>query len=224
MLFYSNFNPDGIKSILARRMADKQSPKPVSVLFVCLGNICKPYSFLTSTCPSPTSIHNLTLSHLGRSTMSEGVFQSLTPSHPLVKTIDSCGTGAYHIGSSPDSRTMSTLKKNNITTYRHKARKFDPKKDFNDFEYILAMDDENLDDLQDLRKREVKKRGSEEGVGRVMLFGEFGKRDTLGNGRGKGEEVQDPYYGGGEGFDVAYEQAVRFTKGFLEQLEKGELS
>jgi low molecular weight phosphotyrosine protein phosphatase len=64
----------------------------VSVLFVCLGNIC-------------------------RSTMSEGVFQSLSKSDPykdLVDRIDSCGTAAYHAGDSPDRRTTATLKDHGI--------------------------------------------------------------------------------------------------------------
>jgi low molecular weight phosphotyrosine protein phosphatase len=78
------------------------------------------------------------------------------------------------------------------------------------------MDRENLADLRALREREVKRKGGEEGVGKVMLFGDFGGK--------KGEEVEDPYYGGNEGFEVAYEQAVRFSKGFLGALEKGELS
>ncbi|KAH7093782.1 low molecular weight phosphotyrosine protein phosphatase-like protein [Paraphoma chrysanthemicola] len=182
-------------------MGDKSSPKPVSVLFVCLGNIC-------------------------RSTMSEGVFQSITkpagkPSHPLIANIDSCGTGAYHIGNDPDSRTMSTLRANGITSYRHAARKFQPASDFANFEYILAMDDDNLEDLLRLRQREVKKQGSEEGVGKVMLFGDFGGKKRRG---GRGEEVDDPYYGGNDGFTIAYEQAVRFSKAFIEQLEAGELS
>lgn len=195
------------------------SPKPVSVLFVCLGNICA---------PRPTSIylhlptfHHSNIPPTGRSTMSEGVFGSLAPSHTLIQTIDSCGTGAYHIGSSPDRRTMSTLKKHNITSYKHKARKFDPKSDFDEFEYILAMDDENLEDLKALRAREIKRRGGEEGVGRVMLFGEFGGKMRRG---GKGEEVEDPYYGGDDGFEVAYEQAVRFSEDFLDKLETGKLS
>ncbi|KAF1917572.1 phosphotyrosine protein phosphatase I superfamily [Ampelomyces quisqualis] len=169
------------------------APAPVSVLFVCLGNIC-------------------------RSTMSEGVFRSLTPSHPLIATIDSCGTGAYHIGSPPDSRTLSTLKSHGITSYTHSARKFKPATDFAKFEYIFAMDDDNLSDLQRLREREVKRLGSEEGVGKVMLFGEFG-----GRGGKKGEEVDDPYYGGDEGFEKAFEQAVRFSRAFLEKLEAGEV-
>lgn len=153
--------------------------------------------------------------------MSEGVFTSLTrpphaPSHPLISAIDSCGTGAYHVGDSPDSRTMSTLKKHGITTYTHAARKFRPASDFDDFDYILAMDDDNLEDLLELRAKEVKRRGGEEGVGKVMLFGEFGGEKRRG---GRGEEVMDPYYGGKEGFEKAYEQAVRFSKAFLEELE-----
>jgi low molecular weight phosphotyrosine protein phosphatase len=158
--------------------------------------------------------------------MSEGVFQSITrpskaPAHPLISRIDSCGTGAYHIGSSPDSRTMATLKANGITTYRHSARKFQPSTDFAEFDYIFAMDDENLDNLERLRKVAVKKNGGEEGVGKVMLFGVFGGKMRKG---GRGEEVEDPYYGGDDGFETAYEQAVRFSRAFLEKLEKGELS
>ncbi|KAF1936870.1 phosphotyrosine protein phosphatases I [Clathrospora elynae] len=161
--------------------------------------------------------------------MAEGVFQSLTqPSssmpHPLISRIDSCGTGAYHIGSPPDSRTMATLAKNGITTYKHSARKFSPRTDFSEFDYILAMDDENLEDLERLREREVKRKGDGEGVGRVMLFGEFGGRRRKGNGKELGEEVEDPYYGGDGGFTVAYEQSVTFGKVFLERLERGELS
>ncbi|KZM18981.1 uncharacterized protein EKO05_0010338 [Ascochyta rabiei] len=182
-------------------MSDATSPKPVSVLFVCLGNIC-------------------------RSTMAEGVFQSLVSSSPastqrLVSSIDSCGTGAYHVGDSPDRRTMATLRQNGITTYRHAARKFDPSTDFEHFDYILAMDDENLADLVDLRRRAVKKAGGDEGLGKVMLFGEFGGAKRR---NGRGEEVADPYYGANDGFTTAYEQAVKFSQVFLERLEKGELS
>ena len=94
----------------------------LSVLFVCLGNIC-------------------------RSTMAEGVFQSLARKEPygdLVGRIDSCGTGefhntsslfsfanlthpgGYHIGEGPDDRTMSTLEDHGITDYVHHARKVRP--------------------------------------------------------------------------------------------------
>lgn len=88
------------------------------------------------------------------------------------------------------------------------------------------MDDANLRDLERLRDKEVKKRGGvEKGVGKVMLFGEFGKEDAKGKRmRKRAEEVEDPYYGGDEGFEKAYEQCVRFGKGFLGALERGEVS
>lgn len=76
-------------------------PESISVLFVCLGNIC-------------------------RSTMAEGVFQSITFKHPYqgrISKLDSCGTGAYHVGDDPDDRTMETLAKHGVTDYTHAARK-----------------------------------------------------------------------------------------------------
>jgi low molecular weight phosphotyrosine protein phosphatase len=75
--------------------------QPVSVLFVCLGNVC-------------------------RSTMAKGVLRSLTATGPhaaAVKAIDSCGTGAYHVGSAPDARTMDTLRRHGVADYEHTARK-----------------------------------------------------------------------------------------------------
>ncbi|KAF2732887.1 phosphotyrosine protein phosphatases I [Polyplosphaeria fusca] len=190
-------NNDGVSEIEGTVPAP--TPNPVSVLFVCLGNIC-------------------------RSPMAEGVFTSMAcpegKMHPLIASIDSCGTGAYHVGDGPDPRTMATLADNGITNYRHRARKFQTK-DFVGFDYILAMDDDNLDHLQRLRAREVKRLGDEEGVGKVMLFGDFGGKKRR---SGRGEEVQDPYYGGNDGFVVAYEQSVKFTKAFMQNLEEGLLS
>ena len=165
------------------------SPKKVSVLFVCLGNIC-------------------------RSTMAEGVFRSLTsfndPSaaHPLISRVDSCGTGAYHAGDNPDPRTMAVLKSHGITDYKHKARKVRVPQDFEEFDYVLAMDGMNVQDL----KAMVKRKGCDQGKAKMCLFGDFGGR--------KGEEVEDPYYGGGKGFEVAFEQLERFGRGLLEVIEK----
>jgi len=153
--------------------------------------------------------------------MAEGVFRSLTqPSHPLIQRIDSCGTGAYHVGSSPDTRTMSTLRSHGITSYTHAARQFSSERDFSAFDYILAMDRDNLAELAALRRRFVGREGAraDGGVGKVMLFGEF-----VGEGE-RVEEVQDPYYGGDDGFRTAYEQSVRFGGVFLEKLGRGELS
>lgn len=156
------------------------SPEPISILFVCLGNIC-------------------------RSTMAEGIFKSMVSKPPyqgLVKTVDSCGTGAYHTGSSPDSRTMSTLEDNGITDYDHAARKIH-NSDFQKFDYIFCMDRDNLHDVQRLH-------GSKTGKAKIMLFGEFA-------GKKRAEEVEDPYYGGRDGFELAYEQCTRLSKNFLKE-------
>lgn len=162
------------------------SDSKISVLFVCLGNIC-------------------------RSTMAEGVFRSLVKAPQYASKIDivnSCGTGAYHTGDDPDDRTMSTLKSHGITDYRHSARKVQSK-DFSTFDYIFAMDRSNLRDLKDLQERHG-------GKARVMLFGEFR------GGEGKvAEVVGDPYYGGIEGFETAYEQCLRFSKNFLKEVVDG---
>ena len=152
--------------------------------------------------------------------MAEAVFCHLTshPPHPLIGAIDSAGTAAYHVGSDPDRRTMRTLSNNDIRDYSHAARKVTAE-DFNTFDWIFAMDSDNLSDLRSMRDRsQRRKRRSEDAVGskdaRIMLFGDWGGR--------KGEEVIDPYYGADNGFDVAYEQMVRFTKGFIKHLESEE--
>jgi low molecular weight phosphotyrosine protein phosphatase len=146
--------------------------------------------------------------------MAEGVFREQVnhPSHPAFAEVDSAGTGAYHVGSSPDSRTMRTLKANGITRYKHSARKVSPE-DFETFDWIFAMDADNLQDLENMRDRARRKKAKNgsESVGKLMLFGDFGGK--------KGEIIDDPYYGGDKGFDIAYEQCVRFTKGFLKHLE-----
>lgn len=142
--------------------------------------------------------------------MAEAVFRSLTHSNPQISRVDSAGTGGYHIGSAPDPRTMATLEENGIGDYEHGARKVQLS-DFKDFDYVLAMDRDNLKDLQRLRLRAASKGADDaEGKGRVMLFGDFGGR--------KGEEVDDPYYGANDGFEIAYEQMVRFSKGFLREV------
>ncbi|KAK0653013.1 phosphotyrosine protein phosphatase I superfamily [Cercophora newfieldiana] len=157
-------------------------PDQISVLFVCLGNIC-------------------------RSTMAEGVFQSMAKKDPyksLVGKVDSCGTGAYHVGEEPDDRTMSTLEEHGIKDYAHAARKVNAS-DFDKFDYIFAMDRSNLADLQRMQQR---KSGSK---AKVMLFGEY-------SGTGKSEAISDPYYGGRQGFEKAYEQATRFSENFLREV------
>ncbi|KAL4751638.1 hypothetical protein BDW72DRAFT_173406 [Aspergillus terricola var. indicus] len=195
--------------------------QPVNVLFVCLGNIC-------------------------RSPMAEGVFRNIAANHPLINNIDSAGTGAYHAGEPSDSRTMSTLRRHNIRNYHHLARKV-TLEDFLNFDYLFAMDEYNLEDLLELRAsilssssktagRAARSRGAraataasiaasvEAGakVAEVRLFGDYGPGGTLHERVGGGEVVQDPYYGGANGFEDVYQQVVRFSTNFLQYLEKNQ--
>ncbi|PUU74976.1 phosphotyrosine protein phosphatase I superfamily [Tuber borchii] len=153
-------------------------PDAVNVLFVCLGNIC-------------------------RSPMAEGAFRRTVQQLGFknkFRRIDSCGTASYHSGERPDPRTIQLLAKHGIHT-SHLARQL-ATSDFNDFDYILAMDDANLRDITSAQPKGSK--------AKVMLFGNFGDN--------KREQVQDPYYGGQAGFDKNYLQIVRFTKGFLREV------
>jgi low molecular weight phosphotyrosine protein phosphatase len=158
------------------------STGPVSVLFVCLGNIC-------------------------RSPMAEGVFRHLTASDERIGTVDSAGTGAYHTLEPPDPRTSATLRKKGITDYDHGARQVE-EGDFSNFDYIFAMDRSNLRDLERMKRR-AEKSGAVKG--QVMLYGKF-------SGKGKDEEVADPYYGRDNGFDTVYEQVNRFATNFLKEV------
>ncbi|WEW60182.1 Low molecular weight phosphotyrosine protein phosphatase [Emydomyces testavorans] len=173
----------------------------VSVLFVCLGNIC-------------------------RSPMAEAVFRhhisSLPSSSLKFKTVDSAGTGAYHIHSPPDPRTMSALQKHSITRYKHSARQVNMT-DFREFHYILAMDDSNLYDLLELREKVVRDNGKEGGADSlavVRLLGDFQRDGSVDEKVGGGVSVPDPYYGGHDGFEEVYQQVVGHAEGFLKYLER----
>lgn len=143
--------------------------------------------------------------------MAEGVFRSMAKNNPRVGEVDSCGTGAYHTLEPPNYRTMSVLMKNGINDYDHGARQI-TKEDFNEFDYIFAMDAYNLRDLQKMQRR-VESKG-QKCKAQVMLFGEFG-------GKGRAEEVEDPYYGPDNGFDTVFEQVKRFSVNFLKSIEDG---
>tara|TARA_B100001057_G_C22830918_1_gene943366 strand:+ start:352 stop:831 length:480 start_codon:yes stop_codon:yes gene_type:complete len=94
--------------------------KKISILFVCMGNICR----------SPTA---------------EGVFRSIVDQSDLDKEfeVDSAGTHAYHIGEPPDDRTISAAKNRGVYINNLKARLIDDS-DFEKFDYIIAMDKTNL--------------------------------------------------------------------------------
>ncbi|KLJ06791.1 hypothetical protein EMPG_17716 [Blastomyces silverae] len=129
---------------------------------------------------------------------------------------------------------MSTLRHHGITSYTHAARKI-RRDDFFAFDYILAMDGDNLDDLLHEKRRAMGRRkggkgdgagdgdGDGDGAGQVAevrLMGDFLPDGSAVEKVGAGEEVGDPYYGGKEGFEVVYRQLVRLSGGFLKFLER----
>ena len=96
------------------------SKKPINVLFVCMGNIC-------------------------RSPSAEGVFHKLLADEKLHErfSIDSAGTHAYHTNEAPDLRSQKAAKERGIDLSKQRARKV-IMGDFEDYDHVLAMDEDNL--------------------------------------------------------------------------------
>jgi len=130
-------------------------------------------------------------------------------------TVDSAGTGAYHAGAAPDRRTAAVLRAHGVAVPARGARVLDAE-DWARFDFILAMDAENLADVRAAERRARRREAgfAERARASVALFGDFGGQ--------VGEEVGDPYYGGVDGFERAFEQCERFAKGFLKALEEEE--
>jgi low molecular weight protein-tyrosine phosphatase len=147
---------------------------PHSVLFVCLGNIC-------------------------RSPLAEGVFRALVEEAGLANrfTIDSAGTGAWHEGNPPDPRSIEIAAKYGIDISAQRARQV-RHEDFQKFETILAMDNENLSVLR--RKAGTKPT-------RIQLFLNTPPMS-----------VPDPYYGGPDGFENVYQLVRSGSEDFLKSV------
>ncbi|MFZ9004326.1 MAG: low molecular weight protein-tyrosine-phosphatase [Robiginitalea sp.] len=148
---------------------------PVRVLMVCLGNIC-------------------------RSPLAEGILTSKTS--PELVFVDSAGTAGYHVGNPPDPRSVEVAASHGVDISRQRCRRFSPA-DFDNFDYIFAMDRENLIHLQGLARnaRDLEK------VSLLLKTAEM-----------PDEEVPDPYYGGEDGFLAVYRMIDRATDQLLESL------
>ena len=115
--------------------------------------------------------------------------------------VDSCGTGAWHVGEDADPRTVEVLARHGIRR-QHRARQLRDS-DFKNFDHLLAMDGNNLTDLQ---RRSLKLNNA---TAQLDLIGTFDPEQA--------GDVGDPYYGGPEGFDIAYQQITRSLEVFLSQ-------
>lgn len=162
-----------------------QANRQVGILFVCMGNICR----------SPTA---------------HGVFTHLVQERGLADRfrIDSAGTIDYHVGEPPDPRAQAAALRRGIDLAALRARQV-CEADFDDYDYILAMDLENLDYLRS--------RCPEKDHNRIRLFLDFAP--------GEGPtEVPDPYYGGRDGFDHVLTLVRAASEGLLAHIEERHFS
>lgn len=149
------------------------------------------------------------LGNICRSPTGEGVFQALVDKEGLSEaiTIDSAGTAAYHIGEAPDPRSQAAARKRGIDLSPQRARKVRPD-DFTRFDYLLAMDSENHANLMRLCPP-----GLEHKVHRLLDFGDgLDRRD-----------VPDPYYTGGDGFEVVLDLIENASLGLLADIRENHL-
>lgn len=148
----------------------------LSVLFVCMGNICR----------SPTA---------------EGVFRRLVEEAGLAHAIriDSAGTHAYHVGAPPDNRAQAAARGRGYDLACLVGRQVSGR-DFVEFDYILAMDRDNLANLE--------RRCPPDLGHKLGLFLDF-SIDF------RGREVPDPYYGGPQGFDLVLNMVENGARGLL---------
>ena len=152
----------------------------IRVLFVCLGNICR----------SPTA---------------EGVLRDLIAREApgLAVELDSAGTADYHVGSPPDSRSQRAALRRGIDLSGLRARQVTAE-DFMRFDWILAMDEENLRDLEALRPPGAK--------ARLRLFMDFAPQPHP-------RAVPDPYMGDAAGFEEVLDLTTAAARGLLAALQ-----
>ena len=149
----------------------------VRVLFVCMGNLC-------------------------RSPVAEGVFRHLLHQYQIDDKVlvDSAGTHAYHDGSPPDRRMQEAARRRGVELARLRARRVEPE-DFEHFDYIIAMDDDNYRHLVDLCPDPAWN-------DRIRLFMTYAPSLPE-------REVPDPYYGMLSGFERVIDLVEEAAQGLV---------
>ena len=154
----------------------------IKVLFVCTGNIC-------------------------RSPAAEGIFKKFVWDANLENdiSVDSAGTIGYHSGELPDARMRkhASARGYNLDS---RARQFNPKNDYEEFDYIITMDNYNYADLIQLDHKKLHKN-------KIYKMADFISDKNL-------NEVPDPYYGGAEGFEFVIDILEDGTKNLLTKIKK----
>ncbi len=152
------------------------------VLFVCLGNIC-------------------------RSPAAEAVTNSIIVQRDLADliTCDSAGVSAYHAGEPADARMRRHGEKRGYFLSSI-SRQFEPQTDFDQFDFIVAMDQSNISDLKRLSS-------STEHHDKLSMMCDFAVSRSE-------KEVPDPYYGGADGFEHVFDILEDACLGLINQIEK----
>jgi protein-tyrosine phosphatase len=151
-----------------------------AILFVCLGNIC-------------------------RSPLAEGIFREAAARAGMADRfdIDSAGTGAWHVGSPPDPRSVAVARRHGIDITGQRARRLH-RGDFERFDLLLGMDLSNVEAI-----RAASPAGQ---ASRVHLFGAYAT--------GHAFEVPDPYYGDGDGFERVYRMLRDASETLVDKLAR----
>ncbi|WVR05322.1 hypothetical protein IAU60_002336 [Kwoniella sp. DSM 27419] len=155
---------------------------------------------------------------LGRSPMAEAVLIHEIEQRPDLASrydirVDSAGTGAYHQGDDADERTVAVCKKHGIPV--KSIARAATKEDFKTSDYILAMDQSNLQTLLH--------RQPSSSTAQISLFGSFAPSvpsTAQGKSSTKAQAIEDPYYGGRDGFETSFRRCKEFAAGFLDHLER----
>ncbi|TMJ20893.1 MAG: low molecular weight phosphotyrosine protein phosphatase [Alphaproteobacteria bacterium] len=150
-----------------------------SVLFVCLGNIC-------------------------RSPLAEAAFRREAERLGLEAHVDSAGTGDWHVGRPPDPRACAAARRNGADISDYEARMVSPA-DFHRFDHIVALDPQNLRDLERIRPAGARAELS-------LLLDHVEGRE--------GQGVADPYYGGDADFDTAWADVSAGAGGLARRMAK----
>lgn len=158
----------------------------VGVLFVCLGNIC-------------------------RSPLAKWLFVARATRRGVLDRfdIDSCGTGAWHIGKDADPRSIAIAAANDVR-FDHTARQLNARADFRRFGIIVPMDRAN--------KRDIVLAGESAGLTPPSLTLMRAFDPSLAGAAERELDVPDPYYGGPEGFQHMYDMLDRAAEGLLDHL------
>lgn len=146
------------------------------------------------------------MGNICRSPTAEGVMRHFIKINNLgdVVEVDSAGTHGYHVGEAPDSRTQRAAAIRGYNLSQLRARKV-ARQDLDYFDLVLAMDKSVFDNLLRIASPEQKER--------IKLFMDYAKNFD-------DEEVPDPYYGLGHGFDLVLDMVEDASQGLIDQIKQ----